>query len=145
MKKIFGIYIHIPFCKARCLFCGCHTFIGQKNQTAAYVDTLIREMKIATALVNPGRTMRQAAIGGGSPNFLEVDQIDRLLQALNNTFSFATDAELSVEIDPRTSTKEKLALFRTHGFNRFSLGVQDFSPTVLKKIHQQTLNSQDQM
>jgi oxygen-independent coproporphyrinogen III oxidase len=117
------------------LFCGCHTFVGHADQTDPYVDALIREMNIATTIINPARTMRQVAIGGGSPNFLEAKQIERLLQALRSVFSLAEDAELSVEIDPRSSTHEKLSVFLHHGFNRFSLGVQDFSPNVLKRIH----------
>jgi oxygen-independent coproporphyrinogen-3 oxidase len=129
-----SLYIHIPFCRTRCLFCGCHTFVGNKDQTDPYVDALIREMNIATSIINPARTLRQVAVGGGSPNFLEAKQIDRLLQALRSIFSLAEDAELSVEIDPRSSTKEKLSAFLQHGFNRFSLGVQDFSPIVLNRV-----------
>ncbi len=129
-----SLYIHIPFCKTRCLFCGCHTFVGRPDQTDPYVDALIREMKIATAVIDPARTLRQVAIGGGSPNFLESKQIDRLLQALRSVFSLSQDAELSVEIDPRSSTQEKLSVFLQHGFNRFSLGVQDFSEAVLNRI-----------
>ncbi len=129
-----SLYIHIPFCRTRCLFCGCHTFVGRSDQTDPYVDALIREMKIASAIIDPARTMRQVAIGGGSPNFLEAKQIDRLLQVLRSVFSLSEDAELAVEIDPRSSTQEKLSVFLRHGFNRFSLGVQDFSEAVLNRI-----------
>ncbi len=130
-----SFYFHIPFCRARCQFCGCHTHITRKpEKVTAYVDALVAEMKLAAGLVDPARPVRQVALGGGTPNFLTEEQIHQLLSAMEDTWSIAPGAELSVEIDPRTSTPGKLDAFLAHGFNRFSLGIQDFSPEVLKVI-----------
>jgi oxygen-independent coproporphyrinogen-3 oxidase len=130
-----SLYFHIPFCRSRCLFCGCHTIVGKEEDAVdRYVEAVVNEMSLASKVVDPMRTVRQVAIGGGTPNYLEVDQIDRLLSEMHRIWSTADDAELSVEINPRTSTPEKLDLFLKHGFNRFSLGIQDFNADVLRII-----------
>jgi oxygen-independent coproporphyrinogen-3 oxidase len=128
-------YYHIPFCRSRCLFCGCHTYIGKKEtETEQYIDRLVHEMELAAAIVDTKRPVHQIAVGGGTPNFLTTAQTNRLFSQVRKTWKIDPAAELSVEIDPRTITTEKLDTFLNFGFNRFSLGVQDFSKDVLKIV-----------
>lgn len=127
-----SLYVHLPFCRSRCAFCGCHTFGPQARATVdRYVDTLLQESDLAQRIISPGRLVRQLALGGGTPNYLRPEQLERLLTGLERRWSVAPDAERSVEIDTRSATAGTLDTFLAHGFNRFSLGVQDFDPAVL--------------
>jgi oxygen-independent coproporphyrinogen-3 oxidase len=130
-----SLYLHIPFCRARCVFCGCHSVVPSGGDTVErYVGALGEEMKLASLRVSPRRPVVQVALGGGTPNFLTEDQTDRLLCAVERGWAVSPGAERSVEIDPRTATPGKLDVFLRHGFNRFSLGVQDFDPGVLSAV-----------
>jgi len=130
-----SLYCHIPFCRKRCLFCGCHTYAAKQPAVVdAYLESLINEIQLAARQVSPTRPVHQVALGGGTPNFLTSKQLERLLSAMQSTWQVAAGAELSVEINPRTSTAAKLDVFIKYGFNRFSLGIQDFSRTVLETI-----------
>jgi len=130
-----SLYLHLPFCRSRCLFCGCHT-LGRRpaDVVDSYLDDLLVELGLVGGVVDPSRPVRQVHLGGGTPNFLSVQQIHRLLGALAERFDLQADSERSVEVEPRSATPEKLDAFLSHGFNRFSLGVQDFSPTVLDAV-----------
>ncbi len=130
-----SLYLHIPFCRVRCAFCGCHSVVpGDRDVVERYVDALAREMTLASRQVSPRRPVVQVALGGGTPNFPAEKQIDRLLLAVERTWHVSSAAERSVEIDPRTANPGKLDVFLRHGFNRFSLGVQDFDPGVLREV-----------
>jgi len=129
-----SLYFHIPFCRSRCMFCGCHTYIRKQSDAGNYVDLLIQEMALAAAVVDPRRQVHQVALGGGTPNFLGADETRRLLTALEQQWRLAPTSERSVEIDPRTATPEKLLAFLDHGFNRISLGVQDLDPQVIANV-----------
>lgn len=130
-----SIYIHIPFCRTLCRFCGCHTHVRKDPARATpYVDDLASEMHFVAKVVRTDRPVRQVALGGGTPNFLFVEDMDRLLRTLRTIYSVHPDAELSAEIDPRTVTTRMLDLLVAHGFNRISLGVQDFDSGVLTNI-----------
>ena len=130
-----SLYLHIPFCRTRCAFCGCHSVVTpEQERVQRYVRGLTREMELAAEKVSSKRPVRQVAIGGGTPNSLSEDQTDQVLSRLERTWAVEADAERSVEIDPRTVTPGKLDVFLGHGFNRFSLGVQDFDPRVLATI-----------
>lgn len=131
-----SLYVHIPFCRSRCLFCGCHTFVSAEvDEHEAYVEALMTEMALATRHVDRSRPVRQVALGGGTPNALSPTILERLLTCLEAHFTVEANAERSVELDPRTVTVEQLEVFVTHGFQRFSLGVQDFSEEVLARVH----------
>jgi oxygen-independent coproporphyrinogen III oxidase len=131
-----SLYFHIPFCRKRCLFCGCHTFVGKKaGALDGYLDALIAEMQLAAGVVDPQRPVHQVAFGGGTPNFLEEEQLERLLGSMETIWRIDDQAELSVEINPRTATPAKLDVFLEHRFNRFSLGIQDFSREVLEVVN----------
>ncbi len=130
-----SLYLHLPFCRSRCLFCGCHT-LGRRPAEVVdtYLDDLSAEMGLVTAIVDPARPVRQVHLGGGTPNFLSEGQIHRLLGELAQRFALQADAERSVEVEPRSATPAKLDAFLAHGFSRFSLGVQDFDPRVLEAV-----------
>ncbi len=130
-----SLYFHIPFCRTRCLFCGCHSVVARdRGTTDLYVDALLREMELAALRVSATRPVMQGALGGGTPNCLEEAQIERLLSGMERIWTVSGAAELSVEIDPRTATHGKLDAFLRHGFQRFSLGVQDLDPRVLRLV-----------
>ncbi len=130
-----SLYLHIPFCRRRCLFCGCHSIISRDPQQAAnYVDTLSQEMQLVAETISPSRPVLQVALGGGTPSSLPSSQLDRLLGTIHARWKIGPQAELSAELDPRNSTTEKLDIFLDHGFSRFSLGIQDFSSQVIAAL-----------
>lgn len=131
-----SLYIHLPFCASLCWFCGCTKIISTDQSIAdKYLDYLELEIDRVRPRLGEGREVIQLHFGGGSPNFLSPEQIDRLSAMLHDRFDFASDVEMSVEIDPRTLTQEKVASFARMGINRASLGVQDLDPEVQKTIH----------
>jgi oxygen-independent coproporphyrinogen-3 oxidase len=131
-----SVYVHIPFCETLCWFCGCTTVITKNHGEADdYVTTLGREIATMAALLHPDRSLVQVHLGGGSPTFLRPDQLRRLGDILHRHFRFADDVEASVEVDPRRLTRDHLAALRDAGFNRASMGVQDFDPHVQEAIH----------
>ncbi len=131
-----SIYFHIPFCETLCWFCGCTTVITLNHDKGKdYIDYLGREVaKMATHL-NPARKVVQLHFGGGSPTFLRPDEIRRLGEIIHKYFKFSPDIEASVEVDPRRLTRDHLVALREVGFNRASMGVQDFNPQVQEAIH----------
>ena len=131
-----SLYFHIPFCETLCWFCGCTTVITlNHDQGRAYVDTLGREVARMAPRLNPSRRAVQLHFGGGSPTFLKPDEIRRLGEIIRRHFQFAPDIEASVEVDPRRLTRDHIAALREIGFNRASMGVQDFNPKVQEAVH----------
>lgn len=131
-----SLYFHLPFCESLCWYCGCNTVITRRRSSAGeYVDLLCRELAITQPLLNPKRPVTQLHFGGGTPTFLPPAEIDRLGRAIHSVFTFAPDAEISVEIDPRRLTREHVEAYRRLGCNRASLGVQDTNPQVQLAIH----------
>ena len=131
-----SLYFHIPFCETLCWFCGCTTVITtQHGQARPYLDHLEREVAGMAALIAPNREVVQLHWGGGSPTFLHPDEIRRLGQMIHSHFKFAADVEAGVEIDPRRLSRDHIVALREIGFNRASLGVQDFEPKVQDAIH----------
>ncbi|MGA3163671.1 MAG: oxygen-independent coproporphyrinogen III oxidase [Verrucomicrobiota bacterium] len=131
-----SLYFHIPFCETLCWFCGCTTVITLNHkQGGIYIDYLEREVAQMARLLNPRRKVVQLHWGGGSPTFLSPDQIRRLGDIIRKHFTFSDDIEAGVEIDPRRLTREHIVALREIGFNRTSLGVQDFGPKVQEAVH----------
>ncbi len=131
-----SLYAHLPFCNSLCWFCGCTKIISTDQSIAdRYLDYLEKEIDMVLPRVGSDRKVVQLHFGGGSPNFLSPEQITRLGRMLHSRFDFADDAELSVEIDPRTLTEAKVEAFVEMGVNRASLGVQDLDHKVQKAIH----------
>jgi oxygen-independent coproporphyrinogen-3 oxidase len=128
------LYIHIPFCQTLCWYCGCNRVIN-KNQDVGeqYVDYLLKEWEIYLAKLN---TFEVASLhfGGGTPNFLKAEYLEKLLSKMAETF-VKENFIGSVEIDPRTVTQEQLDIFKKYGFSRISMGIQDFDEGVQKAIN----------
>jgi oxygen-independent coproporphyrinogen-3 oxidase len=135
-ERDLSLYFHIPFCETLCWYCGCTTVITLNHaQGDAYVRYLDKEMAQMSALLNPRRKAVQLHWGGGSPTFLTADEIRRLGESIRRHFPFSEDIEAGVEVDPRRLTRDHIVALREIGFNRASLGVQDFDPTVMKAVH----------
>ncbi len=131
-----SVYFHIPFCETLCWFCGCTTVITLNHDKGRdYIDYLGREVAKLAPRLNKDRKAVQLHFGGGSPTFLRPDEIRRLGEIIHKHFTFAPDIEASVEVDPRRLTREHLVALREIGFNRASMGVQDFNPKVQEAIH----------
>ncbi|HEX7469485.1 MAG TPA: oxygen-independent coproporphyrinogen III oxidase [Verrucomicrobiae bacterium] len=131
-----SVYFHIPFCETLCWFCGCTTVITLNHDKGKdYIDYLGREVAKMSPRLNKQRKVVQLHFGGGSPTFLRPDEIRRLGEIIHKHFTFSPDIEASVEVDPRRLTREHMVALRAIGFNRASMGVQDFNPKVQEAIH----------
>jgi oxygen-independent coproporphyrinogen-3 oxidase len=131
-----SLYFHIPFCESLCWYCGCTTVITtQREKSALYLKYLDKEMELMAARINPQRQVVQLHWGGGTPTFLSPDEIRWLGQSIRKHFKVAPDVEAGVEIDPRRLTQDHVAALREVGFNRASIGVQDFNEKVQTAVH----------
>jgi oxygen-independent coproporphyrinogen III oxidase len=125
-----SLYIHIPFCHKLCFYCGCNKVVTRHQHKAdMYLDYLAKEMAMYQAMLG-SRKINQVHLGGGTPTFLTEQQLSRLMSLLHRNFHITGDAEVSIEIDPRSCSEIKLRHLRTLGFNRVSYGVQDFDQQV---------------
>jgi len=135
-ERALSLYFHIPFCETLCWFCGCTTVITLNHrQGQTYIDYLEKEVAQMSTLLNPRRKAVQLHWGGGSPTFLQPDEIRRLGEVIRGRFTFSDDIEAGVEIDPRRLTRDHVVALREAGFNRASFGVQDFDPEVQQAVH----------
>lgn len=131
-----SLYTHIPFCRSRCNYCGCHTRVGCGESTVAgYVESLKAHADFLLGLVDGERAVGQMALGGGTPTFLSHDQMRDLVTFLQSLFHFPADGERSMEVDPRWVDEAYLDLLLELGFNRLSFGLQDLNPDVQEKIN----------
>ncbi|HLV95606.1 MAG TPA: oxygen-independent coproporphyrinogen III oxidase [Candidatus Acidoferrales bacterium] len=131
-----SLYMHIPFCESLCLFCACNVSIQKdKNVAIPYLDALKREIEHVGRRVSRKRPVIQFHWGGGTPTYLSPAQMEDLFQFTRERFTFHPDAEIGIEIDPRVTSREHLHTLRQLGFNRLSMGIQDFEPRVQKTIH----------
>jgi oxygen-independent coproporphyrinogen-3 oxidase len=131
-----SLYVHLPFCETLCFFCACTVIITSNHSVEEpYLDLLEREIDWTARRAGRGRKVVQLHWGGGTPTYLAPERIARLAAKLRGAFSFAPDAEVGVEVDPRVTTVAHLEALREAGFNRLSMGVQDFDPDVQKAIH----------
>lgn len=131
-----SLYFHLPFCQSLCLFCGCNVVISKKHEVAIpYLEHLKREIDGVSARVDRSRQVEQLHWGGGTPTYLSTEQIEDLYGYIKERFTFAPDAEIGIEIDPRATTEEQCRELRRLGFNRLSMGIQDFNPLVQQTIH----------
>ncbi len=135
-SKALSLYFHLPFCNTLCWFCGCNKVItNDRGQSTIYVDYLLKEIAMQRALFGDDHEVRQIHWGGGTPTFLPVEQMRRLMHATREYFNVSEDAEISIEIDPRRVEDEQLLTLGMLGFNRISVGVQDFNPKVQKAVN----------
>ncbi|HEX2864249.1 MAG TPA: oxygen-independent coproporphyrinogen III oxidase [Deinococcales bacterium] len=132
-----SLYTHLPFCEARCHFCACHVIISPHKHEVGppYLQRLYREVEMVAARVPDRREVSQFHWGGGTPTYFEADDLVRLFRHYKNFFSFRPDAEIALEVDPRVTTFTQLDRLAAEGFNRMSMGVQDFDPRVQEAIN----------
>ncbi|MBK1699865.1 oxygen-independent coproporphyrinogen III oxidase [Thiococcus pfennigii] len=136
--RALSLYFHIPFCDTVCFYCACNK-IATKDRSLAqpYLERVYRELALQGALFDRSRRVEQLHWGGGTPTFISHDQMVELMEQTRKHFTLADDdsGEFSIEIDPREATPETIALLRRIGFNRMSLGVQDFDPRVQEAVN----------
>jgi oxygen-independent coproporphyrinogen-3 oxidase len=133
-----SLYLHIPFCESLCYYCACNKIITrERSKAAVYLDYLKREIDLQAALLGAAQPVEQLHLGGGTPTYLSDEQMGELLAHLRARFAFAPDqqGEYSIEIDPRTVDETRIRSLRAQGFNRLSLGVQDFDPDVQAAVN----------
>jgi oxygen-independent coproporphyrinogen-3 oxidase len=131
-----SVYVHVPFCRSLCHFCACNKVITTKQDLPLrYLDAVAREVEAVRAAVAVPRLATQHHWGGGTPTHLDPEQVRRLHHIVTEAFPSAEGAEVSIEVDPRVTSAEHVAALRECGFNRISMGVQDFDPRVQEAIH----------
>ena len=133
-----SLYLHIPFCTSPCFYCGCNRIITRdKTRGEAYLTRLYREIALASSMFDRDREVEQVHFGGGTPNFLDPEQITEVVDVLRRHFSFARGSKMdcSIELDPRFITPAEVGQLGQAGFNRASLGVQDFDPVVQEAVN----------
>ncbi len=131
-----SLYFHIPYCDTLCYFCGCNMIVSRnRERISGYVDYLKNEIDLIRSFIRPDRRIAQLHWGGGTPTHLKPNEIRELSNHIKSNFKFKEDSENSCEIDPRELTKEHLVALRESGFNRISMGVQDFNPKVQEAVN----------
>jgi oxygen-independent coproporphyrinogen-3 oxidase len=135
-QRPLSLYFHLPFCESVCFFCGCNvTFTSDRSRPGPYTTRLAQEMDWTLARISPGRQVQQLHWGGGTPTFFKPEQLELLWAEIVRRFQLGADAEIGVEIDPRETTPEHLKVLAKCGFNRLSMGVQDFDPEVQRAVN----------
>jgi len=136
MARGLSLYVHVPFCSNICFYCGCNKIITRDHgRSAKYLRYLAKEAAMVAAAVAGNRQLCQFHIGGGTPTFLAPEELQRLMDILASHFAFASDGEYSIEIDPRSVAPGTIGMLAQLGFNRMSVGVQDFDPAVQKAVN----------
>ncbi len=133
-----SIYIHIPFCRTLCYYCACNKIVTRnEHRVARYLDNLDREIEMQGELFDAERQVMQMHFGGGTPTYLDTPRLAELIGRLSDAFEFgrANQREFSIEVDPRTVDSRRIAEIADLGFNRLSLGIQDFNPQVQKAVN----------
>ncbi|MEZ5585332.1 MAG: oxygen-independent coproporphyrinogen III oxidase, partial [Candidatus Competibacteraceae bacterium] len=136
--KPLSLYFHIPFCDTVCYYCACNKIVTKNHRRAApYLDHLHREIALQGALFNRSRPVTQLHWGGGTPTFLSAQEMRDLMRVTGEHFQLLPDdqGEYSIEVDPREADAETIALLRELGFNRLSVGIQDFDPLVQQAVN----------
>lgn len=131
-----SLYVHVPFCNTLCFYCACNKVITKdRAKSAEYVRYLIKEMAMQAMLLGPDQVVEQLHFGGGTPTFLADDEIRQVMFAIRQHFRLVENGEYSIEIDPRKVSDETIALLGEMGFNRISIGVQDFDEEVQRAVN----------
>lgn len=133
-----SLYVHIPFCESLCYYCGCNKIVTRnQDRVEKYIQTLHREIEMQSELFDKSRHIEQLHFGGGTPTYLSTKQLDELMAKLRYAFNFddSSQREFSIEVDPRTVDESGIRHLADLGFNRLSLGVQDFDPVVQNAVN----------
>jgi oxygen-independent coproporphyrinogen-3 oxidase len=143
MNKPLSLYVHLPFCASICYYCGCNKIITKDHgRSAKYIGYVLREAEMQSALLHGSHQVAQMHWGGGTPTFLSIAEMRELMQGIRRFFDLLHDGEHSIEIDPRGASPEAVEALAQMGFNRASIGVQDFDPEVQLAIHRQQSEEQ---
>ena len=137
-SRLLSLYVHVPYCTSPCFYCVCNRVISRdRSKGKPYVDRLLQEAERVGALFTPEREVIQLHLGGGTPNFLAPSELERMVAGLGRYFHFSesADRDFSIELDPRWVSIEDIGALARLGFNRASLGVQDFDPEVQQAIN----------
>lgn len=136
IRRALSIYVHLPFCSTICFYCACNKVVTRdRSKGVKYLEYLFREIDLQGPLFKDDRVVEQMHWGGGTPTFFRMDQLESLWEHLRRHFRMAPDGEYSIEIDPRSVDAADMHALRTMGFNRVSLGVQDFDPDVQRAVN----------
>jgi oxygen-independent coproporphyrinogen-3 oxidase len=133
-----SLYVHVPFCLSPCFYCGCTRIITHdRGKSETYLEHLYREIELIAPVFDRDRPVAQLHFGGGTPNFLDAQQMSELLDSLSRhfTFSRAADREFGIEVDPRYCDGDYVRMLAANGFNRMSVGIQDFDPEVQRAVN----------
>ena len=133
-----SLYVHIPFCHTLCYYCGCNKIVTHNQaRVDRYIEMLYREIEMQAELFDKSRKIEQLHFGGGTPTYLDKEQLGELLTKLRGAFNFdeSDDREFSIEVDPRTVDADRIRHLAELGFNRLSLGIQDFEPVVMEAVN----------
>ena len=133
-----SLYVHIPFCHTLCYYCGCNKIVTRnQDRVDRYIEMLYREIEMQSELFDKSRKIEQLHFGGGTPTYLDKEQLDDLMAKLRGAFTFdeSDNREFSIEVDPRTVDEDGIRHLAELGFNRLSLGIQDFDPIVQEAVN----------
>lgn len=134
-ERPISLYVHVPFCRDRCAFCGCNVVIARDQRRGdTYLDALVREMDLVSGELGAKPLVGELHLGGGTPTFLDEAQLERLFKALGDRFRLDASTEISIEIDPVETRVSQLEVLASMGARRISLGVQDLDPGVQEII-----------
>lgn len=135
-QRPLSLYMHIPFCDTICYYCGCNKIVtANKKRAQPYLDSLHQEIGMVANSVARGRKVKQLHWGGGTPTYISHQQMRALMEHTKALFEFSEDGEYSIELHPGTTDAETISLLKEIGFNRLSMGVQDFDPTVQTAVN----------
>jgi oxygen-independent coproporphyrinogen III oxidase len=136
IARTLGLYVHVPFCDTLCFYCACNKIAAKdRARGSKYVDYVIREADLVAASLEGSRRVSKMHWGGGTPTFLTPEDSERLVARLRSAFDFDPDGEYAIEIDPRRADAARIAHLARLGFNRMSIGVQDFDPEVQRAVN----------
>jgi len=135
-ERPLSLYVHLPFCEERCLFCGCHVIVAKNRaKVDTYLDILTREVALVARRTPNRRKFAQLHLGGGTPTYHPPEGLRVFLRSLLQYYTPLPGAELAVEVDPRVTTREHIDTLADLGFNRISMGVQDFATDVQERVN----------
>jgi oxygen-independent coproporphyrinogen-3 oxidase len=130
-----SLYVHVPFCEERCLYCGCNVVIAPEDKVSVpYMDVLKQDIALNANELGRKRRVSWLHLGGGTPTYLQPAQLKDMMGWMREAFEFLPDAEISIEVDPVVTTADHLRTLREIGFNRISMGVQDTNPKVQRAV-----------
>ncbi|GIT98602.1 oxygen-independent coproporphyrinogen III oxidase [Sulfurovum sp. TSL1] len=136
-KEKLSLYVHLPFCRSACYFCGCNVvFTSKEKKLSQYIEYLKKEIDLLAEHIDTSREVIQFHFGGGTPTYYKAFELDEIVTYIKSKFpNWSKEAEISCEIDPRFFNEDQMKVFKKHGFNRISFGVQDLDEKVQKEIH----------